>query len=346
MRKSSQVFRTNSGMFSRRVTAQVCRGWLVSLGWLAISWRKTGGSSRPVSETTSEASFLQRPGNVPGGCDMRLLIGVCIAMSTSITPALAQTTFTPQAPAPTANQAPSQAKPKEPVPAHARTGWSTLFRDTAQDFVVFPKRKSTWVILSVGAATALGTHLEDDYVQEHIVGEEAVNKAFSLGQWVGSSYVQIGSAVGLWAVGRYVFAPIGNEPRTNKYSEIGFDLIRAQIVSQTITHGMKYSFRRDRPTGECCSFPSGHAASAFAAASVLERHLGYRGSWPAMVGATYVATSRLVDNRHFLSDVMMGAAVGMASGWTVVGRHGSNQFVLLPVPVDGGMVFTVLKTDD
>ena len=65
-----------------------------------------------------------------------------------------------------------------------------------------------------------------------------------------------------------------------------------------------------------------------------------------MVGATYVAASRLVDNRHFLSDVMMGAAVGMASGWTVVGRHGSNQLVLLPVPVAGGMVFTVMRTDN
>ena len=38
--------------------------------------------------------------------------------------------------------------------------------------------------------------------------------------------------------------------------------------------------------------------------------------------ATYVATSRLSENRHFLSDVIFGASLGMASGWTVVGRHG------------------------
>jgi len=63
-----------------------------------------------------------------------------------------------------------------------------------------------------------------------------------------------------------VVAPAADEPRTNKYSEIGFDLMRAQILSQALVHGMKYSFQRNRPTGECCAFPSGHAATAFAAA--------------------------------------------------------------------------------
>jgi membrane-associated phospholipid phosphatase len=223
-------------------------------------------------------------------------------------------------------------------PVHVRTGWSTLAKDTAQDFLAFPQRKSTWVLLGVGAASALATHPQDRYVEQHIVGNDTADRIFSLGQWVGHTYVQVGSAVGLWAVGRYVVAPVAGESRTNKISEIGFDLIRAQVVTQTLVQGMKNTIRRDRPTGECCAFPSGHAAAAFAAASVLERHLGYRASWPALAGATYVATSRLVDNRHFLSDVIMGAAVGVASGWTVVGRRGSNEIVMQPVPVPGGLM--------
>jgi membrane-associated phospholipid phosphatase len=56
-----------------------------------------------------------------------------------------------------------------------------------------------------------------------------------------------------------------------------------------------------------------------------------------------VATSRLVDRRHFLSDVMFGAAVGTASGWTVVGRHGRKEYALQPVPVRGGVMFTVVR---
>jgi hypothetical protein len=164
-----------------------------------------------------------------------------------------------------------------------------------------------------------------------------------VGKWAGSTYVQIGSGVGLWAVSRYVVAPAADESRTNKFSEIGFDLMRAQIVSQVVVQGMKYSIRRDRPTGECCSLPSGHAATAFALASVLERHLGYRASWPALAGATYVATSRLVDNRHFLSDVLMGAGVGTAAGWTVVGTRGRSGYAMQPVPVKGGMMIAFTR---
>ena len=60
----------------------------------------------------------------------------------------------------------------------------------------------------------------------------------------------------------------------------------------------------------------------FATASVIERHFGYRASWPMFLIAGYVSASRLTDNRHYLSDVLFGSALGIASGWTVVGRHG------------------------
>jgi membrane-associated phospholipid phosphatase len=157
--------------------------------------------------------------------------------------------------------------------------------------------------------------------------------------------VQGGTAVGLYLVGRYVLPPVKDVPKANKVSHLGMDLLRAQLLSQALVHSIKYAVRRDRPTGECCSFPSGHAASAFATASVLERHFGgYRGAWPTLVGASYVAASRLHDNRHFLSDVIFGSAIGVATGWTVVGRHGRSEFALLPEPIPGGMVLVVVKS--
>ena len=244
----------------------------------------------------------------------------------------------PQPPAAT-----TPAAPKDEAPKHVSTGWSALFKDTVRDFKHFPMRPSTWVILGIGGGSAFATHFADGYVQEHIVGNDNANKFFSLGKVVGSSYVMAASSVGLWAVGRYVIGPTADESKTNKWSEMGFDMMRAQILAQAITHGTKNIVRRDRPTGECCSFPSGHAASAFAAASVLERHLGYRGSWPFIAGAMYVGASRLVDNRHFLSDVMFGAAVGTAAGWTVVGSHGANEYTVQPAPVTGGMMFVVTR---
>jgi hypothetical protein len=76
---------------------------------------------------------------------------------------------------------------------------------------------------------------------------------------------------------------------------------------------------------------------------VLERHLGYRAAWPTLLVATYVGVSRLHDNRHFLSDIVFGSAVGMASGWTVVGRHGREQYSLMPMPVRGGMAIALTR---
>ena len=245
------------------------------------------------------------------------------------------------------NQAPAEQEPspkKEAAPEHLSTGWSSLLKDSASDFVAFPKRPSTWTILGIGAAAALAVHPADDYVESHIVGNDRADNFFSLGQWIGGWEVQFGSAVGLWAVGRYVIGSAEGESKTNKYSEVGFDLLRAQILSGVLVQGMKVSFQRDRPSGACCAFPSGHSAAAFAAAAVLERHLGYRLSWPALVGATYVATSRLVDDRHFLSDVVFGAAVGTASGWTVVGTRGRRHPVVIqPIPVKGGMMIAVMR---
>jgi membrane-associated phospholipid phosphatase len=232
---------------------------------------------------------------------------------------------------------------KPPEPAH--TGFGALIRTTASDFAAFPRRGSTYVILGVGAAAAALAHPIDDEVNAKLQGSVAVRRLFAPGRIIGNGGVQVGAAVGTYLIGRYVMAP--TEGQTNKVSHIGFDLLRAVIVSQALTFGMKQAFRRDRPTGECCSFPSGHASVTFATASVLERHFGYRGTWPTFAIAGYVAASRLHDNRHFLSDVVFGSALGVASGWTVVGRHGRDNYAVLPVPTRGGaMVMVTRKPSD
>ena len=282
---------------------------------------------------------------------MKVVLAVMISVTLAAPLAAQDVTASNQAGQPPASnqasQPPANNEPKKnAAPEHAHTGWATLLKDTGRDFLAFPRRKSTWALLGMGAGAALVAHPADSYVESHIVGNSTANRFFTVGKWAGSAYVQIGAGVGLWAVSRYVVAPAIDESRTNRFSEIGFDLMRAQIVSQVVVHGMKYSVRRDRPTGECCSFPSGHAATAFAAASVLERHLGYRASWPALAAATYVATSRLVDDRHFLSDVLMGAGVGTAAGWTVVGTRGRSGFAMQPVPVAGGMMIAFMRVGD
>jgi membrane-associated phospholipid phosphatase len=238
---------------------------------------------------------------------------------------------------------PEEQRVPDPAPPPEETNWSSLLKDTARDFISFPKRPSTWVFLAAGGAAALAVHPADDYVETHVVGNPTADRIFSTGKVLGSAPFQIGTAVSLYFVGKRLGK---GEPRTHPLTHIGFDLIRTQIVAQAFVYGIKYSVQRDRPTGECCAFPSGHATSAFAAASVLERHFGYRGSWPALLAATYVATSRLVDQRHFLSDVVFGAALGEAVGWTVVGRHRTSKFALQPIPLRGGMMIALVRTAD
>lgn len=231
-------------------------------------------------------------------------------------------------------------RPSEP----RRTGLKALVLETAADFKAFPRRRSTWAFLAIGAGAAAASHPADDELNSHLVGSDAVGRIFASGKWIGAVYVQAGTAVGLYVVGRYVMPHTDGEPGTNKVSHLGFDMLRAIVVSQALTQGIKITVRRSRPTGECCAFPSGHASATFATAAVLERHLGYRGSWPMFLAATYVATSRLHDNRHFLSDVMFGAALGVATGWTVVGRHGRSNFALVPSPIRGGVMVSLART--
>src|SRR5439155_23187221 len=107
-----------------------------------------------------------------------------------------------------------------------------------------------------------------------------------------------------------------------------------------LTYTVKLSVRRHRPPGgggKCCSFPSGHASSTFALASVLWRHLGWKAAVPTYTVASYVALSRLHEDVHFLSDVVFGSAIGIVSGRAVV--HHDRHFYgmrIQPMPVPGG----------
>jgi membrane-associated phospholipid phosphatase len=76
------------------------------------------------------------------------------------------------------------------------------------------------------------------------------------------------------------------------------------------------------------SFPSGHTISAFAAAAAVtsETRRWWPGSdkyiGPAMYGGAALAgISRIYHNRHWATDVMMGAAIGTMAGLKVVRYH-------------------------
>ncbi|WP_231425948.1 MULTISPECIES: phosphatase PAP2 family protein [Pedobacter] len=83
------------------------------------------------------------------------------------------------------------------------------------------------------------------------------------------------------------------------------------------THFVKQGVHRLRPDGSGYnSFPSGHTASAFAAAEFLYQEFKYKSPWIGYAGyfvATATGTLRMYNNKHWFSDVVAGAGFGIAS---------------------------------
>ena len=103
------------------------------------------------------------------------------------------------------------------------------------------------------------------------------------------------------------------------------------VALAVIVLAVKFTIRRRRPQGEWGglyrktdphSFPSGHAATAFAFSSVIAHQ--YPKWWVKVLvysAATSVAWSRLNDNVHFASDVLVGSAIGWYVGSTLTKFH-------------------------
>ncbi|MGL4292502.1 MAG: phosphatase PAP2 family protein [Bacteroidales bacterium] len=85
-----------------------------------------------------------------------------------------------------------------------------------------------------------------------------------------------------------------------------------------LVNSIKYSTKVMRPDGSTRnSFPSGHTAVAFMTATMLHKEYGMtRSPWYSIGGyslALATGISRQLNNRHWVSDVMMGAAIGIFS---------------------------------
>jgi len=85
-----------------------------------------------------------------------------------------------------------------------------------------------------------------------------------------------------------------------------------------ITQGLKEAFPSRRPDGsDNKSFPSGHTSTSFAAAATLHNRYGWEAGLPAYVVASFVGLSRVEARKHRVGDVLVGAAIGTATGHLV-----------------------------
>lgn len=159
---------------------------------------------------------------------------------------------------------------------------------------------------------------------------------FRAGNVGGGLYAQTGGALALYAIGRWTDAPA--------LAALGSDLVRAQMLTQGTVQAAKFVSRRQRPdSSDQFSLPSGHTAGTFATATVLHRRYGWKAGVPAYAAGVYVAASRMAVNKHHLSDVLMGAAFGIAAGRTVTVKAANQRFVVGVLPTGGGAAVTVTR---
>lgn len=174
-----------------------------------------------------------------------------------------------------------------------------------------------------GGALALAVHPKDKSINRHLAGSAAVNRFWVPAEYVGSAYILLGAAGATYVIGRATDSP--------RARHLGMDEFEAVILAGAMSSIMKVAVRRERPVStdgsvsRTYSFPSGHATLTFAAATVLQQHLGYRAGIPTYLVASWVAMSRLHKNVHYASDVVFGAATGIVIGRTVT-WHGRNFF--------------------
>ena len=146
---------------------------------------------------------------------------------------------------------------------------------------------------------------------------------------------------GLYLVGRYT--------HHIQLEDLGLHTTEAIVVGSGITMVLKGALGRSRPfvtnatdprdfkffkgfgSSDRQSFPSGHTTAAFAAAAAVTsetKRMWPAYTWiagPAMYGvATMVGLARMYHNKHWASDVALGAAIGTFSGLKIV-RYSHNH---------------------
>jgi membrane-associated phospholipid phosphatase len=85
---------------------------------------------------------------------------------------------------------------------------------------------------------------------------------------------------------------------------------------------LKYTISEERPNhDDHHSFPSAHSSVSFSSAEFLRMRYGWEYGIPAYAVATFVAFSRMQAKKHYLHDVIAGAAIGIGSSYFLTQQY-------------------------
>jgi membrane-associated phospholipid phosphatase len=229
--------------------------------------------------------------------------------------------------------------------------------DEALDVLRTPiDTKNYGLIGTIVVAGGVGvTYLFDDNIRNDLTANRsgALDMAADVGSTIGNPLVHIGIAGAIY--GGSIL--IGNE----KWQETGLMLGEAALLADGASLVLKESVGRARPfaggdkgsfkpfqfNSDYDSMPSMHVASSFAMASVLSATSdSFAAKALYYTAASFVGFSRMYQDQHWASDVILGAAIGELCGRVVMRYHASGEHKLTLVPgISGNSASLALATE-
>ncbi len=161
-----------------------------------------------------------------------------------------------------------------------------------------------WALTGLGVLAALPL---DSRVQQHAVDQGLLPEVLARtgdawgGRWAAVTILPI----------VYLAETLSGTSKTETLHRLEFTFMSLATVGAT-THLIKWGIGRQRPNGRGYrSFPSGHTSAAFGVAEVVRSLYGNRAAAVPYALAVITGISRIHDNKHYLSDVIAGAGLGM-----------------------------------
>ena len=268
---------------------------------------------------------------------VKSLLNVCLVVADLTGPAVAIAQETPAAKdEPTAKEAPHKYDEWELF----SPDWEKALRALGDDTLYLlssPLRlspESALVVAGVGAGI-VGIAFADRSIRDAVASHrhDGVRDAADAISYLGDPLVLFGLNVGVIAIGEGIREATGN----SKLLGAALVATEAQLLTLGLTESIAYGTARARPDqsndpgqwftnwGRNDSFPSSHASQAFAIAAVIEDRFGLGPGIVAYGLASLVGAARIVQDKHWASDVAAGAVLGWAVGHFLSVRHSERH---------------------